>query len=527
MKIQRYIAKDMRTALAQVREALGADAVILSSGRIGDEVEVVAAVDFEAVQQAAAQAVDARAANAARVHAEHERNLQASRHPVQTTRVATSTGRGDARNIEALAEARFAARANALADAQANAHTIAPTIAQPSEAATARTETTGRHLNVRIDDNDDDADVVMPTQLRPLVQQSARSAERQPARSSERQPARSAERRASSQFSEELAPSFATPPPPTSGSEAQNALANEMKDMRRMLEAQLQTLTWNDFQRRSPVQAAMHKELAQLGMTTDLAHSLVRKIPADLNFSAARRFALATVARTVQVTGDRWLDKGGIVAFAGPAGAGKTTLLAKLAARWVMRHGPRRIAMISADAVRIGAHEQFHTLGRLLGVTTHNVFDIAELPELLYELRNCQFIMIDTAGTSPRDPELARQLRLLSQMQASIETSLVLPASTQTGAIDEVVQRFALARPTSCCITKIDEAVNLGGMLSALIRHKLAAAYVSDGQRVPEDLAPARAHQLVSKAVEIASHNGNTADDEVMQRRISGVKNGR
>jgi flagellar biosynthesis GTPase FlhF len=61
--------------------------------------------------------------------------------------------------------------------------------------------------------------------------------------------------------------------------------------------------------------------------------------------------------------------------------------------------------------------------------------------------------------------------------------------------------------------------------LSALVRHKLAAAYVSDGQSVPEDLAPARAHQLVSRAVEIASHNGSTADDEVMQRRIAGVKN--
>ncbi len=383
---------------------------------------------------------------------------------------------------------------------------------------------TGTHLNVRIDDNDDVEDAIAQRQLesaRPLAQRAARPVDSATA------PARSAERRASSQISEELAPAFAAEPPLPSQSEAQATLANEMKDMRRMLEAQLQTLTWNDFQRRSPVQAAMHKELAQLGMTSDLSHSLVRKIPAELGFSAARRFALATIARTVQVTGDRWLEKGGIVAFAGPAGAGKTTLLAKLAARWVMRHGPRRIAMISADSVRIGAHEQFHTLGRLLGVTTHNVFDIAELPELLYELRNCQFVMIDTAGTSPRDPELARQLRLLSGMQASIETSLVLPASTQTGAIEEVVQRFALARPTSCCITKIDEAMNLGGMLSALIRHKLSAAYVSDGQRVPEDLSPARAHQLVSKAVEIASHNGNTADDEVMQRRIAGAKNGR
>jgi flagellar biosynthesis protein FlhF len=112
-------------------------------------------------------------------------------------------------------------------------------------------------------------------------------------------------------------------------------------------------------------------------------------------------------------------------------------------------------------------------LGRLLGITTHNVYDVAELPELLYELRGCQFVMIDTAGASPRDPELARRLRLLNQMQASIETSLVLPASTQAGAIDEVVQRFELAKPSSCVITKVDEAVSLGGVLSALVRHKL------------------------------------------------------
>ncbi len=458
MKIQRYIAKDMRSALAQVRDALGADAVILSSGRIGDEVEVVAAVDFEAVQQAAAQAV-----------------------PAPRQRSVLDVREDSRPDAEVRPDPRFAARAETRA--------AAPRTAASQYSAI-----------------DDEAQL-----------------SRQP---EQRQPEPRAERRASSQLSEEIAPSFATPPAPVV-SEAQNALANEMKDMRRMLEAQLATLTWNDFQRRSPVQAAMLKELAQLGLTQDLANSLVRKIPADLNFSAARRFALATIARTLQVTGDRWLEKGGVVAFAGPAGAGKTTLLAKLAARWVLRHGPRRVAMISADSVRIGAHEQFHTLGRLLGVTTHNVFDISELPELLYELRNYQFVMIDTAGTSPRDPELARQLKLLSTFSTSIETSLVLPASTQAGAIDEVIQRFALAKPTACCITKVDEAVSLGGMLSALIRHKMSAAYFSDGQRVPEDLAPARAHQLVSRAVEIASHNGATADDEVMQRRMTGVKNGR
>jgi len=433
MRMQRYIARDMRSALAQVREALGPDAVILSSGRIGDEVEVVAAVDVE-VARAVEQAPPATRTSGPRP--------------------------------ETAARADYAAP-------------------------TSSNETAPRHAELF-------------------------------------------KRRASSQISETLIaertpaqPQAQLPAAPAHADSAGKEALADMKDMRRMLESQLATLAWNDLSRRSPIQAAMLKELAQLGITQDLANSLVRKIPGELNFSAARRFALATVARTIQTTGDRWLEQGGIVAFAGPAGAGKTTLLAKLAARWVLRHGPRRIAIISADAVRIGAHEQMHMLGRLLGVTAHNVFDVAELPELLYELRGCQFIMIDTAGASPRDPELARRLRLLNQMQASIETSLVLPASTQAGAIDEVIQRFELAKPSSCVITRVDEAVSLGGVLSALVRHKLPAAYISDGQSVPEDLSPARSHTLVSRAVEIASHNGSTADDEVMQRRMTGVRNGR
>ena len=469
MRIQRFIGKDMRTVLAQVRESLGQDAVILSSGKIGSDVEVTAAIDME-VQRAVASAA---ASPAAPVHAAIRR-MEGSGHPD---------------SIEARAERALQDQS---ADPTVRRHTV------ETRAVSAQT-TEGRLAEARAAE--------------------ARTAEMQRAR------------RASSQLSEKIAPAVALPPAvpaplPVVAAGGDAALA-EMKDMRRMLETQLATLAWNDMTRRSPIQAAMLKELAQLGITQDLSNSLVQKIPRELNFSAARRFALATIARTIQTTGDRWLERGGIVAFAGPAGAGKTTLLAKLAARWVLRHGPRRVAIISTDSVRIGAHEQMHMLGRLLGVTTHNVYDVAELPELLYELRNCQFVMIDTAGTSPRDPELARRLRLLNNLQASIETSLVLPASTQAGAIDEVIQRFALAKPSSCVITKVDEAVSLGGILSALIRHKLPAAYVSDGQRVPEDLSPARSHTLVSRAVEVASHNGSSADDEVMQRRMSGGGNGR
>jgi flagellar biosynthesis protein FlhF len=265
MRIQRYIAKDMRSALGQVREAMGPEAVILSSGTIGDQVEVVAAIDVDVAREHAAP-------------------------------------RG------------------------------APQAMAAEQAANAPTRRASSQFSEALIPREQRADVAAPA----------------------------------------LAAAAASEAAP-----AHNELAAEVKDMRRMLEAQLATLAWNDMSRRSPLQAAMLKELAQLGITQDLSNSLARKIPDNLTFSAARRWALATIARTVQVTGDRWLETGGRVAFAGPAGAGKTTLIAKLAARWVLRHGPRRVALVSADAVRIGAHEQMHMLGRLLGVTAHTVYAFA------------------------------------------------------------------------------------------------------------------------------------------------------
>src|SRR5271168_4257327 len=47
MKIKRYTALSMRAALSQVRAEQGPDAVILSSRRSDDGIEVIAAVDYD------------------------------------------------------------------------------------------------------------------------------------------------------------------------------------------------------------------------------------------------------------------------------------------------------------------------------------------------------------------------------------------------------------------------------------------------------------------------------------------------
>jgi flagellar biosynthesis protein FlhF len=298
----------------------------------------------------------------------------------------------------------------------------------------------------------------------------------------------------------------------------------ELRTLRHMLETQLATLAWNDLSRRSPMQTELLKQLTELGLAQDLATELVTQLPSRLELSEAYRLALAMLARRIETTGERWLETGGVVAFVGATGVGKTTLMAKLAARWVLRHGSRDIAIISTDSVRIGAHDQIHTLGRLLGVPAYAAEGPEALPELLDQLSDKRLVLIDTAGLSQRDPRLEAEMRMLMASSDRLETALVISTAAQAGAIEEAFEKFAAAaQPTNVVLTKLDEATSLGGTLSALIRSKLPLAYVSDGQRVPEDLSPARAHQLLARAVELSRKAGATADEDLLRRRFGAV----
>lgn len=310
---------------------------------------------------------------------------------------------------------------------------------------------------------------------------------------------------------------------PGADAAAQDSVNNELRTLRRMLETQLATLAWNDLSRRSPVQTELLKQLTLLGLSQDLCVELVSQMPPRLELAEAQRVALALISRRIAVVEERWMHTGGMVAMVGPTGVGKTTLIAKLAARWVMRHGPRQIALVSTDSMRIGAQEQMHALGRLLGVPAYSVESMQHLPDLLDQLSDKRLVLIDTAGLSQRDAALVNELTQLRCASARIETCLVLSAAAQAGTIEQTLERFAAARPGSCVLTKLDEATSLGGALSALLRSHLPLAYLSDGQRVPEDLSPARAHRLIARAVELSRKSGASADEDLLQRRFGAV----
>lgn len=303
----------------------------------------------------------------------------------------------------------------------------------------------------------------------------------------------------------------------------QSDVNEELRTLRRMLETQLATLAWNDLSRRAPVQTELLRQLTVLGIAHDLSGELVSQLPQRMELAEAHRLALAMLARRIETVGERWMESGGVVAMVGPTGVGKTTLIAKLAARWVLRNGPHDLALVSTDCIRIGAQEQIHTLGRLLGAPAYAIDGAADLAELLEQLGERRLVLIDSAGLSQRDPRLADELTTLANSSDRLETSLVLSAASQAGALEEALEKFAPAQPMTCNVTKLDEATSLGGTMSALIRAKLPLAYLSDGQQVPEDLSPARSHQLIARAVDLSKKAGANADEDLLQRRFGSV----
>ena len=190
---------------------------------------------------------------------------------------------------------------------------------------------------------------------------------------------------------------------------------------------------------------------------------------------------------------------------------GKTTTIAKLAAKFILKHGPRQVALITTDNYRIGAHEQLATYGRLLDVPVRVATNANELRTHINSFNNRQLVLIDTAGMSQRDMRLAEQIQTLQQEDVPIKTYLVMSAATQYKAMNEIINTFKVFQPESSILTKLDETVTQGSALSAMIENQLPISFMTDGQQVPEDIYLPDAAELIEQcAAEINQENDYT-----------------
>jgi flagellar biosynthesis protein FlhF len=311
-----------------------------------------------------------------------------------------------------------------------------------------------------------------------------------------------------------------------------SGMMSEIRAMRGLMETQLSAISWGTTQQREPEKAGVLRELLAAGFSASLARYLIEKMPSGKDAADSMRWIKTVLERnlTSMTDEDEILGKGGVFALVGPTGVGKTTTTAKLAARCVMRHGPEKLALITTDAYRIGGHEQLRIYGKILGVMVHSVKDEADLRIALKELRNKHTVLIDTVGVSQRDQMVTEQVAMLSESGADVKRLLCLNSTSTNETLNEVVRAYQGSGLAGCIMTKMDEAASIGNVLDVVIRQKLRLFYISNGQRVPEDLHLADKAMLVDRAFRLRrdvaatqysdaelpllmAHAGNSAND--------------
>ncbi|MCF6781936.1 flagellar biosynthesis protein FlhF [Stutzerimonas stutzeri] len=325
-------------------------------------------------------------------------------------------------------------------------------------------------------------------------------------------------------------PSAFEPPAPAAtttaalDSRAVEAMHSELQGLRELIEVQLGSIAWGQEQSRRPQQAGLWRRLQRIGLPADLSRSLLEKVSTVAEPRQAWRMLLAHLAQSIKVSKVEPLEEGGVIALVGPAGAGKTTTLAKLAARYVLKHGPQSIALASMDNYRIGAQEQLRTLGRILDVPVVQIDPSQPLAKTLQPLARKRLILVDTAGLPAGDAMMRMQLETLADRGIKSKNYLVLAATSQSQVLKAAWHNYRRCGLTGCILTKLDEAGSLGDVLGLTISQHLPIAYLADGPRIPDDLQLPRSHQLVSRAVSLQLEE--SPSEEAMADLFTGLYNG-
>jgi len=475
MNLKRFTARTSRDALALVKQAFGDDAVVMSTKPCAEGVEVLAMAP-ESVQQLERVGAAAPAAQAAprlpaparaaaprkdvRADARQEPRMDAAvEQDVEQLQMSTLSFQDYVR------ERMLKRRQAELEAAAAQAPAPAPKPAVASiEAARTRQAQPARKADAPVRRE--------PPVLRDEIRMTEPELHHAPI----------------------LAPSLADSAPRRD----QTEMLDELRSMRGLIEQRFGALAFMEKLQRQPRHATLTQRLLDAGFSPALIRKLAESLPAQ----GDEMVWAGNVLERNLATGERepaLEDIGGVYAMVGATGVGKTTSTAKLAAAFATRHGAANLGLITLDAYRIGAHEQLRTYGRILGVPVHTAHDRASLEDLLDLLAAKKMVLIDSAGMAQRDSRTRELLEMLSHR--SINRLLVVNAASQGETIEEVLAGYGAPTCRGIVISKMDEAVKLGPVLDAMIRHKLKVLAVANGQRVPEDWHRLSANTLVQRAL--------------------------
>lgn len=247
----------------------------------------------------------------------------------------------------------------------------------------------------------------------------------------------------------------------------------------------------------------LYTDLIEAEVSDEVARDLVERVrretsSGDVDDPLMLRARLSRMIEDeIRVSGPIRVETGRrrLVALVGPTGVGKTTTIAKLAANFRLRD-KKRVGLITVDTFRIAAVEQLRTYADIIDLPMHVVSTPREMRDAVNSLSSMDLVLLDTAGRSPHDDVKIQELKSFLEEAGADEVHLVLSATAGASSLEKMARQFSQVGTTHLLLTKLDEASSLGNLLPLARSSKLPLSYLTDGQSVPDDIAPADAARL-------------------------------
>jgi flagellar biosynthesis protein FlhF len=288
------------------------------------------------------------------------------------------------------------------------------------------------------------------------------------------------------------------------------SLRSTLEEMRREMRRMNSQVRMERELQLPPPAAELMSMLIHRGVEDSIAEECVRQAVAqspNLNATTLQSALRSALGERVISGRSPWLPAEGrrnIIALVGPTGVGKTTSVAKIAARALME-SKQKVALITVDTYRIGASEQLTRYGEIMNVPTFVARDRLELMRAIEKCGNADLILVDSAGRSMSEA-VARQAEMLRSVEG-IQLYLTMSACTGAREMAAAAERYRALSPDRLLVTKVDESVGPGSLLSASVRIGRPIVAVSDGQRVPEDIHSLSGPELVELVLGTQARN--------------------
>lgn len=513
MSVKRFTGHNIKEVMQQVRSELGDDAVIVSNKRVHGGIEIVAMSDeglkeLEETQSSAPRVSTTRAPEPPAMVAAKPGTKPTGAAPLSFSEQLLL--RESVRQQEKVVpEQPLDNPFKTLGDEQVGQAVVASPLRKSLGKAAYSTQA---NTSLITDD---------PEQPEVLVKLSTR----RPRQPEEVKPAPEAEIEV---FEAELVEDFVEPEPagPVLPSAAER-FADDLRKARAITEWSSQMVgdmhSMQDLIRRqilprvsqSTVYAEINQLLAKAGFQKDLCSQMLSSLPGEL---AERRMDRNGVSRWIEhalterisVMGspDVWWGGRCVLAVVGSNGVGKSTAIGKLAARFVMENSASEVVILTIDSEN---NETLRNHADVMGIDFQVVADFEDLNQAIKSYSYKRVVLIDTPGLSYRHKKLKASMERLSKVTVPLKLMLVINASSEAESLEAMTGAYKAVSAdhgidlADCIVTKLDEAVRIGALISIMSRHQLRVNYQSMGSGVLEDFERGSALELVRHSMECYS----------------------